>query len=190
MRVSTPCTLANFDPGSTQIHLDSFQLWLCAHDHVLPALHTHYLESRLDVNPLRLFPKISQPLPTVSSLREHPVFSALVSPAVKRKREATTGNTSAVRKLNSFRRYSEDIQTQTFIIGLSLTLSRYHSLNNVVADGRKRLEAIGWNSGYCHSVTPRQPDRPCGSPMRFRLLFFCISYPETWQLLCSTKKRA
>ena len=42
--------------------------------------------------------------PFINSLREHPFFSALVSSLFFEVREATTGNTSAVRRLAQFKK--------------------------------------------------------------------------------------
>ena len=42
--------------------------------------------------------------PVINSLREHPFFSALVSSLFFGVREATTGNTSAVRRLAQFKK--------------------------------------------------------------------------------------
>ena len=60
--------------------------------------------------------------PVINSLREHPLFSALVSSLFFGLREATTGNTSAVRrlvqfkKLRMYRKENADLRHENIIV--------------------------------------------------------------------------
>ena len=82
-----------------------------------------FLSSFSPINSPLLQPKNSIPIRkhytylAWSSLREHPVFSALVSSFTRGGRKATTGNTSAVRRLTHFlTRWNREYTIQYLVI--------------------------------------------------------------------------
>ena len=134
--------------------------------------------------------------PVINSLREHPFFSALVSSLFFGVREATTWNTSAVRrlvqfkKLRTYRKENADLRHENIIVMaflmwiktnsccLRLSLSNLRSGSIFVSlwklhsgGGSRRENAweplkLGLISGYSLSVTSRFKLRVPSSPSK------------------------